>query len=36
VAPLRTAVWTVGVGIIGTLFVKAGNAAAHVSTLRLS
>ncbi|KAB5558533.1 hypothetical protein GE09DRAFT_116575 [Coniochaeta sp. 2T2.1] len=35
-APLRTVVWTTGLGIIFTLFVKAGNAAANVSTLRLS
>ncbi|KAJ9152174.1 hypothetical protein NKR19_g4642 [Coniochaeta hoffmannii] len=36
VAPLRTLAWSAGVGIILTLFIKAGNAAANVSTLRLS
>lgn len=35
-APFRTLSWVSGVGIIGTLFVKAGNAAASVRTLRLS
>lgn len=36
VAPFRTLFWASGVGIIMTLFVKAGNAAANVRTLRLS
>ncbi|KAH8909909.1 hypothetical protein BR93DRAFT_426242 [Coniochaeta sp. PMI_546] len=36
VAPFRTLVWSSGVGIIFTLFIKAGNAAANVRTLRLS
>jgi len=33
--PVRSAVWGVGVSIIMTLFIKAGNAAAHTHTLRL-
>ncbi|OIW33532.1 hypothetical protein CONLIGDRAFT_181326 [Coniochaeta ligniaria NRRL 30616] len=36
VAPLRSLTWVSGIGIIMTLFVKAGNAAANVRTVRFS